>query len=91
MSVRNFLQLVVVFAVLNFLAFFIVALYLGGSAGNGHILDGQYFLGDHGRYVGVSKAVYDYSQAHGYSLFLTHPLGVLAAVLLKTNGGGTST
>src|ERR1700744_5102614 len=66
-------------AILNFAAFFIMAVYLGGDAINGMIKDGHYYLGEHGRYTEVTEAVFNYSRHQAYSVFVTHPVGMAAA------------
>jgi hypothetical protein len=63
---------------INFIIFFILAMYLGGDAVNGRIYHGHYFLMSHGRYTEVSKSVFDYSKWHVYSLWITHPMAILA-------------
>jgi hypothetical protein len=66
-------------AIVNFLAFIIVAAFLGGDAVNGMMKDGHYYLAQHGRYTEVPRAVFDYSRHHVYSLIVTHPAGMAAA------------
>ena len=62
---------------LNFTVFFIAAVKLGGSAGNGYTVAGHFYLGDHGVYTEVSRSVFEYSTWHWRSLYFTHPLGAL--------------
>jgi hypothetical protein len=66
-------------AILNFAAFFIMAICLGGDAINGMVKDGHYYLAEHGRYTEVTEAVFNYSRHHAYSVFVTHPIGMVAA------------
>ena len=66
-------------AVINFVAFFIIAILLGGDAINGMIKDGHYYLASHGRYTEVTEGVFNYSRHHAYSVFVTHPVGMVAA------------
>jgi hypothetical protein len=63
----------------NFLAFAIISAFLGGTAPNGKIEDGHYYVGDHNRYTEVSKIVFEYSRIHTTSMFVTHGLAFLAA------------
>jgi hypothetical protein len=67
-------------AMLNFLVFWLLALHLGGDALNGKAEAGHYFLMSHGDYTEVSEEVFNYSRWHAYSLWVTHPLGAMAAV-----------
>ncbi len=69
-----------ILAFVNFAAFWLIAVYLGGDAINGRITDGHYFLMAHGRYTEVSAAVFTYSKWHVYSVWITHPLAFLAAL-----------
>jgi hypothetical protein len=69
-------------AVLNFALFVTISEVIGGSAGNGFVSSGHYFLADHGRKTEVSEAVFNYSLWHGRSVFVTHALGMIACVLL---------
>ena len=46
------------FAVANFLAFGFVSTMIGGDALNGRILNGEFFIGLHGRYTRVTEQRY---------------------------------
>ena len=65
-------------SIANFAAFAIVAAILGGDAVSGKIQDGHFYLGSHGKYTEVSQATYDYSRLHTHSVWVTHPLAILA-------------
>jgi hypothetical protein len=80
---RWFLQGVFVVCMLNFAAFLLVAMSIGGDAVNGRQSAGHYFVASHGKLTEVSRAVWMYSRAHSYSLFVTHPIGILAVVLAQ--------
>lgn len=67
-----------VIAIVNFVVFFVVALNIGGDAVNGKVEDGRYFVANHGTYTEVSRAVFTYSRYHVYSVWITHPVGILA-------------
>lgn len=54
----------VALALINFFAFIIVLLYLGGDALNGYIRAGHYFLCAHGQCVETSRAIWRYSYWH---------------------------
>lgn len=66
-------------AMINFVAFWAIAVYLGGDAVNGKIQSGQFYLMSHGKYTEVSQAVFDYSRWHVYSVWVTHSLAFAAA------------
>ena len=65
----------------NFAAFLFLAIRLGGDAVNGKAEDGRFFLMEQGVYTEVSEAVFNYSRWHVYSVWVTYPLGVAAAIL----------
>ncbi len=67
-----------VVAMVNFTAFFIAALALGGDALNGKAEDGHYYLRNKRKYTEVSREVWLYSRAHAISVIVTHPLGIFA-------------
>lgn len=73
-------------AVLNFTAFFIVALFIGGDAFNGKVENGRYFLANHGTYTEVSEAVYLYSKAHIILVICTIALVFLLGGLKALRG-----
>jgi hypothetical protein len=66
---------------LNFVAFFVICSYLGGDAGNGHVADGHYFLGNHGAVIETTRGIFEYSRFHVRSLFVTHPLALFGVWL----------
>jgi hypothetical protein len=63
----------------NFVAFAVVALWLGGDAINGKCESGHFYLANHGKYTEVSEAAFNYSRWHALSLIITHPLAMAAA------------
>lgn len=65
-------------AIVNFIAFVIIAILIGGDSANGRIDNGHYFVASHGRLTEVSARAFTYSQWHARSLFVTHPLGMIA-------------
>ncbi|EJN09921.1 hypothetical protein PMI42_06483 [Bradyrhizobium sp. YR681] len=68
---------------LNFVAFAVGAFALGGDAINGKIVGEHFYLAEHGKLAEVSEAVYTYSLWHARSVFVTHPLAILAAWLAR--------
>jgi hypothetical protein len=76
---KLFLSRAVFFAaLLNFAVFWVVAVRLGGDAVNGRMQDGHFYLASHGKYTEVSGRVFMYSRLHTYSVWVTHPLALLA-------------
>jgi hypothetical protein len=65
--------------IVNFLAFFVIGMFIGGSALLGQSVGGLYFVGDHGRLTQVTHSVYVYSWIHTLSQLLTFPLFVFGA------------
>ena len=72
---------VFIIAFVNFIAFWLIAVYLGGDAVNGKIADGHFYLSSHGKLTEVSEALWNYSRWHVYSTWVTHSLAFLAAFL----------
>lgn len=75
---------ILILCILNFVAFGVGAMVLGGSAANGIVRDGRYFLSEHGKETEVSKEVWTYSLWHSRSLFVTHPLAFILFMILGT-------
>lgn len=71
-------MLVFVIALINFFAFTIGAICIGGDALSGHAEAGRYFLSDHGRLTETTQAVFMYSRLHAISVWITQPLGMIA-------------
>jgi hypothetical protein len=67
---------------LNFAAFWLGAVYLGGDGLSGGIRDGHYLLMSHGVSTEVSREVFEYSRLHARSIEFTHPVGFAAAALI---------
>ncbi|WP_342360320.1 hypothetical protein [Terrarubrum flagellatum] len=72
---------IVAIAAANFLSFAAISSFIGGDALNGKYEAGHYFLNNHGRLTEVSESVFNYSKWHARSLFLTHPLAILAGLV----------
>jgi hypothetical protein len=70
-----------VIAAINFAAFVVGAIYLGGDAVNGHEAAGRYFLSMHGKLTEVSRGVFEYSLWHTCSVFVTHGLAILVGLI----------
>jgi hypothetical protein len=60
--------------VVNFVAFLVIALAIGGDAISGKVEDGRYLLANNGRYTEVPRAMWNFSRAHTMSVFVTSPL-----------------
>src|SRR4051812_31916581 len=69
-------------AVVNFTAFFVLSLTWGGEALSGKIEDGRYYLAHKGRYTEVSEQRWRVSRVHTISVWVTHPVGIVAGGLL---------
>jgi hypothetical protein len=71
--------------ILNFVAFGVLTLKLGGDALNGKVEDGRYYLSNHGRTTEVTRRVFIYSRWHAGSVFVTHPLGMILFIVCFGN------
>ncbi|WP_428484515.1 hypothetical protein [Rhodopila sp.] len=77
-SMMRLLKTVVAVAIVNFIAFVIIAILIGGDAWNGKMENGRYFVANHGRLTEVSASVFTYSLWHVRCLFVTHLFGMVA-------------
>lgn len=59
---------------LNFLAFWVIGVLLGGDAINGKIEGGHYFLGQRATFTEVSPMVWYYSVTHAVATIVTLPV-----------------
>jgi hypothetical protein len=75
------LRSIFILGILNFVVFWIVAVAIGGDAVSGHRAGGHYYLANHGKLTEVSELVWRYSQAHVYSVWITHPMAILAGFI----------
>jgi hypothetical protein len=66
------LRVVTVIALVNFTAFWLIAVSCGGDAWNGYIKNGRYFLGSHGAYTEVSRTFWKYSYYHVIMTWIAH-------------------
>ena len=76
--------------VLNFVAFVVSDMVLGGGAFNGKV-DGQHYLrGSHGHFVEVSHGVFLFSLIHTISFFATCFIGAIVSMIARyrINDGG---
>jgi hypothetical protein len=64
-------------AIINFMAFWIVAGSIGGDAVSGKAEGGRYYVSNHGKLTEVSSRVWHYSRVHANSVWITHPLGIV--------------
>lgn len=51
---------------------------LGGDALSGYVEDGRYYVSNHGRATEVSRDDWEASRRHAQTVFVTHPLGLVA-------------
>ena len=68
--------------ILNFVAYWHLAVHLGGDALGGRVEGGKYFLASHGKQTEVSQATWRYSYAHAKSIPITHPIAGVGLILV---------
>ncbi len=73
----------IIFGFLNFMAFWLIAVTIGGDAINGQMTDGRFYLYNHGVLTEVSEPVFRYSYAHAISVWVTLPVSVLAGLIQR--------
>jgi hypothetical protein len=72
---RDYLSIILILGcLLNFVAFVAIALYLGGDAINGRVVNDHYYLANHGVYTEVNHTVFLYSKIHAPIFMVTHLL-----------------
>jgi len=77
------LGLAIVFlGLINFAAFGIDSLLLGGDAVHGKVENERYYVGNHGKYTEVPKIAWHYSAAHAASISATGTLTMLGGLVL---------
>jgi hypothetical protein len=80
-------EIIFAIAFVNFFTCMFINLIIGGDALGGKIDGEHYYVGPHG-YKEVPFIIYLYSLIHTYSLFITHPLAILAGWVHFATGGG---
>ena len=74
-------------AMVNFLAFIVHCMAIGGSANHGKRVAGQYYVGDHGRYTEVTAWQWQAMRVHEVSVLVTFSLAIFAAGPLLAYAG----
>lgn len=64
---------------INFFAFVLISIYLGGDAINGHRAEGSFFLCGHGHCTRVTASVWHYSYCHALAT-----IGLMLLVAAET-------
>jgi hypothetical protein len=72
-------------ALANYAVFWTVGVAIGGTAVTGKVEGGRYYVANHGRLTEVSREVWVYSDYHTRSTWITHPLAVLAFVVMASS------
>ena len=75
------LNLIILVGFVNFFSFVLISVMIGGDALNGHAAGGHYYLASHGKLTEVGQGLFAYSKWHALSLFVTHPLAIIAMAI----------
>jgi hypothetical protein len=67
----------------NLFLYLLITPMIGGSATNGGIRKGHYYLGEYGRYTEVSAMTYRINLLHGRSLLFTVPAGLMCLIWFR--------
>jgi hypothetical protein len=86
-SLHALCMIIGIVGLINFVIFVVIALVIGGDAISGHETAGHYYLANHGKLTEVSRMVFVYSKIHSTSLFITHPLALIAGIVYYATGG----
>jgi hypothetical protein len=77
----TWLRVIVVIALVNFTAYWIIAVVCGGDAWNGYEKADRYYLGSHGAYTEVSRKFWTFSYYHAIAVWLTHGAVFIGAAI----------
>jgi hypothetical protein len=66
--------------IVNWMAWGVISIFIGGTAWHGKVEGGKYFFLNHSHYVQVSPSVFEYSRIHGYFAFAGLGLFFVVAV-----------
>jgi hypothetical protein len=83
-AMNRFLKYFFIVWAINLVLFFILTFYLGVDAINGKIIDGHYFLTNHGRLTEVSHRVFVYSEVHTVVFIVLGVVAMPLAIIAKT-------
>lgn len=72
--------IVFIAGLLNFILFWMISLAIGGDADK--IENGRYFVASRRSFTEVSEGVWTYSYYHVRSIWISHPLTMLAAIVM---------
>jgi hypothetical protein len=70
-------------AIVNFVAFIVIGVYLGGYA-RGHVSGMPYYLQWYGHATEVSRTMFQYSKWHSYAMLTTHAVAIGAWMITRT-------
>ena len=83
MIYKRLLQLGIALGLIDYLAFAVWTLMIGGNGLHVYAAHGDYLLGNSGHTAVVSKAMFLYSKWQGYGLITIFPIGLLCAWLFS--------
>lgn len=73
-----------ILGLLNFMAFWMISLAIGGDADT--VENGRFFVASRGRFTEVSELTWNYSYYHTRSLWISHPVAVLSIAMAFLSG-----
>jgi hypothetical protein len=82
--VKRLAYVLIFVAWLNGCSFFIHDSMIGGSAHNGKIENGRYYVGSHGRYTEVSSSTWKFSWWHEWSAVFSTFVFLLLGIFVAT-------
>jgi hypothetical protein len=68
---------------LNMVMFFLTSALIGGTAQNGKLENGKFYVGEHSRYTEVSKTMYEFSSTHFFFTIITFVPTLLAVLISR--------
>ena len=73
---------ILILCVLNFIAFAVGSMVIGGNADTRITSEEKYYVSNHGKRIEVTEQVWNYSYWHARTIIVTHPLAIILFLIL---------
>lgn len=70
----------------NLVLYLIILFVLGGSADNGMVRNGRFYVGNHGKYNEVSKTTFRLNRIHGQTVVFSVFIGAAGLAWMRAIG-----
>lgn len=79
-------RIIQIACLVNFAAYMLVTVLIGGDAINGHEMDGHYFLASHGKLTEVSRGLFIFSEVHSVAVWVLFALAFMTLLRARWRG-----